>query len=158
MVGSNSSYNHTSYIGPVKHTTEIGINTRFDATSHSELSHTKNQTLLINPVKLGDITEFSIAPYLSETFYFTNHFSMNAGIRLDYFTHQYKNRLAGDPDFPGTGTYTANANTISPKLNFYYHINDKLQFYLTGGKGFIRMTPVLWWYGRVLRYCLQPMD
>ena len=136
LIGSNSSYNHTGYIGQVKLSTEVGVNTRFDVTDNSELSHTKNQTILINPVKLGDITEFSISPYLSETFYFTQHFSVNAGLRFDQFYHKYKNKLASDPEFPGIGTYTANANTVSPKLNFYYHVNDHLQFYLTGGKGF----------------------
>ncbi|MES1215396.1 MAG: TonB-dependent receptor [Bacteroidota bacterium] len=136
MAGSNSSYNHTGYIGQVKLTTEVGVNTRFDATDNSELSHTKNQTTLINPVKLGDITEFSISPYVSETFYFTEHFSVNAGLRFDQFYHKYKNKLAGDPEFAGIGTYTASANTVSPKLNLYYHVNDHLQFYLISGKGF----------------------
>ena len=29
-----------------------------------------------------------------------------------------------------------NDNTFSPKLNFYYHVDNSLQFYLTTGKGF----------------------
>ncbi|MEJ7588430.1 MAG: TonB-dependent receptor [Ferruginibacter sp.] len=37
---------------------------------------------------------------------------------------------------PGIGTYKANANTVSPKLNFSYPVNNDLQFYLTAGKGF----------------------
>ena len=136
MLGSNSSYNHTGYIGPVKFTTEAGINSRFDKTGNSALSHTKDQTVLINPVKLGDITEVSLSPYVSETFYLNPHFSINAGIRFDQFYHRYNNKLDHDPELPGRGIYTAHANTVSPKLNFYYHVNDQLQFYLTSGRGF----------------------
>ena len=61
---------------------------------------------------------------------------MNAGLRFDQFYHKYNNKLASDSTLPGIGIYKANANTLSPKLNFYYHVNDKMQFYLTTGKGF----------------------
>ncbi len=85
---------------------------------------------------MGDITQFDIAPYLSEIFSFNEHFSINAGLRFDQFYHIYNNKLATDTTLTGIGIYKAKANKISPKLNLYYHVNDRSQFYLTTGRGF----------------------
>ena len=136
LMGYNGSYNHTGYIGATKLGTEAGINIRADLTYNSELSHTVDRYTLINRINLGDISELSISPYVSEMFTFNGNFSLNASLRFDQFYHKYDNKLASDTTLPGTRIYKANANTLSPKLNFYYHVNDKMQFYLTTGKGF----------------------
>ena len=68
LLGYKGSYNHVSYFGNTKLTTEAGIQARLDATNNTELSHTVNRYTLINPIKLGDITELDAAAYLSETF------------------------------------------------------------------------------------------
>lgn len=136
LMGYNGSYIHSLYSGNTVLNTELGLQVRNDIVSNAELSHTKDRYTTLNRIKLGDISQLSIAPYLSETFKFNEHFSINAGLRFDQFFHQYKNKLAADTTLPAIGTYKANAHTLSPKLNFYYHINDRLQFYLTTGKGF----------------------
>jgi hypothetical protein len=136
LFGYNGSYNHTSYIGGTKLTSEAGINIRQDFTHNSELLHTVDRYTTLHQIKLGDITELSISPYISETFNFNQHFSINAGLRFDQFYNKYNNKLAADTTLPGIGIYKATNNTFSPKLNFYYHVNDKAQFYLTTGKGF----------------------
>ena len=136
MLGYNGSYHHTGYLGATDINTYAGINIRADLTHNSELSHTVDRYTLLNRIKLGDVSELSISPYVSETFTFNRYFSMNAGLRFDQFYHKYNNKLASDSTLQGIGIYKANANTLSPKLNFYYRINDKTQFYLTTGKGF----------------------
>ena len=136
LMGYNGSYTHTSYPGNIRLNSEIGLQVRSDMTHNSELSHTVDRYTLLNRIKLGDITELSISPYLSETFKFGEHLSINAGLRFDLFYHKYNNKLANDSTLPGIGIYKANANTLSPKLNIYYHVNDGFQFYLTSGKGF----------------------
>ncbi|MCW3107791.1 MAG: TonB-dependent receptor, partial [Segetibacter sp.] len=136
LLGYNGSYSHSGYIGNTRATTETGLNVRSDMTNSSELSHTKDRFITLQQMKLGDITQFNIAPYISETFAFNEYLSINAGLRFDQFYHQYNNNLANDSTLPGVGIYKANANTLSPKLNFYYHVNDKAQFYLITGKGF----------------------
>lgn len=136
LLGYNGNYQHVSYLGNSRLNTEIGLQVRYDMTRNSELSHTKNRFEILDPVKLGDISELSISPFISETFKFNEHFSINAGLRFDQFFHAYKNKLANDSSLQGIGTYKANANTISPKLNFDYHVNNHLQFYLTTGKGY----------------------
>jgi hypothetical protein len=136
LYGYNGSYHHESYIGNTKLITDAGINTRLDMTKGSELSHTVNNFTIIDPIKLGDITELGAGAYLGETFQFSSKFSMNAGLRFDQFYYRYNNKLATDSALNGIGVYTAHNNIVSPKLNFYYHVNDKTQFYLLTGKGF----------------------
>ena len=136
LMGYNGSYTHNGYAGNTRVTTEAGVNVRSDMTHNSELSHTVDRYTLLGRIKLGDISELTLSPYLSETFAFDKHFSLNAGLRFDQFFYKYNNRLASDTNLPGIGAYKAHANTLSPKLNFYYHVNDKSQFYLTTGRGF----------------------
>jgi hypothetical protein len=136
VFGYNGSYSHEGYIGGVKLTTETGINARLDMTKGSELSHTVNNFTVINPIKLGDITELSTGAYLNEIFQFSPKLSMSAGLRFDQFYYRYNNKLATDSTLNGIGIYTAHNNIVSPKLNFYYQVNDKAQLYLLTGKGF----------------------
>lgn len=136
LYGYNGSYLHEGYIGETKLTTEIGLNARLDATNNSELSHTVNRYTLLDPLKLGDITEFSAGAFISETFKFSSKFSLNAGLRFDQFNYKYNNKLAGDTTLNGIGIYKSNNNIVSPKLNLYYQANNKTQLYLFLGKGF----------------------
>ncbi|HEX8459942.1 MAG TPA: TonB-dependent receptor, partial [Segetibacter sp.] len=136
MIGYNGSYSQTGYIGQKRLTSEVGLNIRTDLTRNSELSHTKDRIVTLQQMKLGDVSQTNVSPYLSETIAFNEHFSINAGFRFDQFYHRYNNKLNDDSTLTGTGIYKAAANTVSPKLNFYYHPNDKTQFYLTTGKGF----------------------
>ncbi len=136
LYGYNGSYLHEGYIGSTRLTTEAGINIRLDITKGSELSHTVNNFTVIDPIKLGDITELNAGAYLNEMFRFGSKFSMNAGLRFDQFYYRYNNKLAADSTLNGIGIYTANNNVVSPKLNFYYQVNDKTQLYLLTGKGF----------------------
>ena len=136
LFGYKGSYTHTSYMGSTRFTTEAGIGVRADATTHTELSHTKDRYTLLNRIKLGNITEVNTSAYISETIRFNERFSMNAGLRFDEFTHRYNNQLATDTTLHGVGIYGAHDNIVSPKLSFYYHVNDRTEFYLTTGKGF----------------------
>lgn len=136
LMGYNGSYSHTGYWGDIKTSTEAGLQTRTDITNNSELSHTLDRFTTLQLYKLGNITQFSIAPYVSETVHFNNHFTLNAGLRYDQFYNRYNNKLATDETLPGAGIYKANAGTLSPKLSLYYQVNNALQFYVTSGRGF----------------------
>ncbi len=136
LYGYNGNYVHEGYLGNIKVTTEAGINARLDATTNSELSHTVNNFIQINPLKLGDITELGAGAYLSETFNFNPKLSLNAGLRFDQFYYRYNNKLASDSTLSGTGFYRAKNSIVSPKLNLYYQATGQTQFYLFMGKGF----------------------
>ena len=136
MMGYNGSYQHAGSIGDVRLMTEGGLQLRLDRTNNSSLSHTVDRYITLRPIKLGDIGELSISPYISETVVFSPKFSLTAALRFDQFYHRYTNKLAADSTLPGIGVYRASANTFSPKLNFYYQAANNLQFYLTMGRGF----------------------
>ncbi len=136
LLGYNGSYNHTSYIGETKITTDAGINVRLDKINNSELSNTINRFTVINPIKLGDISELNTAVYVSETIKFNEKWNVNAGLRFDQFYSQYNNKLATDPTLNGIGIYKANATIASPKLSVYYQASKNTQFYIASGRGF----------------------
>lgn len=130
LYGYNGSYHRTDYARNAKFTTEVGVQARVDETKGTELSHTKDRSVLLSPIMRGDITEANIAAYISETITFSKQFSINGGLRYDYFNDQYKDALSNDE------IQKADAAILSPKLSFNYHVNDRLQFYFSNGKGF----------------------
>lgn len=136
LTGYNGSYSYSGFAGDTKFTTDAGLSIRLDKTHNSGLSHTIDRYTTLDQIKLGDITELSLSPYIGETVSFNDRFSINGGLRFDQFYNKYNNKLAADTTLPGVGLYKAKNNTFSPKLNFYYHVDNSLQFYLTTGKGF----------------------
>ncbi len=136
LFGYKGSYEHSSYLGPVKWSTEAGLQFRGDATQHSGLSHTVDRFITLKQLKLGNITELAASAFANETLRFSDHFSINAGLRFDQFYYSYNNRLATDTLFQGIGTYKTNDHSLNPKLSFYYNQNASLEFYLNLGKGF----------------------
>lgn len=130
LFGYNGSYHKTFFAGNTQIVSEIGANVRIDRTHGSELSRTKDRRIVTNPMMLGDIAENNLSAYVSETFRFNSLFSINAGLRYDYFQDQYTDKLNG-----GTKG-KASADILSPKLSFYYHPSPYAQFYLSSGKGF----------------------
>ena len=130
LFGYNGSYHKTFYAGKTEIQSEAGINARLDRTNNSELTRTKDRAIVTAPIMLGDISENNIAAYVSETFKFSSTFSINTGLRYDYFHDEYIDKLNSG------GSGKASASTLSPKLSFYYHPNQKTQFYLSSGRGF----------------------
>ncbi len=92
------------------------------------MSHTVNRELL-ERLQYGDIEETNIAVYAKQDYKFTSKLTVTLGLRGDYFINTYANHLSDE-------TLTAEANAISPKLNFTYTFNNRLKLYLYNGKGF----------------------
>lgn len=136
LIGYNGSYSHSGYLGSAKLTSDLGVTVRYDKVVNSELTHTIDRFTVINPIKLGDITELNSAIYISETLKFNEKWTVNAGFRFDQMYNQYNNKLTSDNTLNGIGFYKAKANILSPKLSVYYHVNKNIQLYLTSGRGF----------------------
>ena len=130
LFGYNSTYTNIAYMGNKRFTSEAGIGLRMDKTRDSELSRTKDRDKIIQPVKLGDIGEINNSIWLNETVRWNERFSINAGLRWDGFEVSYKDKLENDT------VSKENASIVSPKLNFYFQLNKKVQLYITTGKGF----------------------
>ncbi len=130
ILGYNGSYSMPNNIFGKKADMTIGVQYRQDFTKNTELSHTLNRTTVIDPIKLGDITEANLGVYLDENIPLSSQWNMNIGVRYDYFKNQYLDKL--DNNAKGTAT----AGAFFPKFNVYYTPNSSFQFYLNTGRGF----------------------
>ena len=131
LFGYNGSYSTQSNIGKTSWTTTLGAQYRQDITHHTELSHTKNRVETLNQLKFGNVNEINASLYADELIQVSSRFTVDAGVRVDYFRSQYEDLLAT----PVT-TKRATQAIVSPKLNLYYTANPHLQLYLNTGKGF----------------------
>lgn len=110
-----------------KSTAAIGL--RHDETNDSELSSTRNRTVTLQQIQLGDIKETNAFAWVEQSF--TNDrwvFALSG--RFDYFNFNYTNRLQRN-------LQSSNHKAIfSPKFNVQYNVNATTQLYLKTGKGF----------------------
>lgn len=109
---------------------EVGIGLRADETKDSELSNTKNRTTTLTQLKLENINQKNYFSYINTDIDLGN-FTINPAIRLDYFQFSYLDKLA-----PKFQIEKEEKVKISPKLNFIYTPNDKVQYFLKSGLGF----------------------
>ncbi|GAB3556213.1 TonB-dependent receptor [Spirosoma fluminis] len=131
LFGYNGSYAIPSQIGRSQWTTTFGAQYRQDITRGSELSYTKNRIETLNRVQYGNINEINAALYVDEVIQLSDRFTLNAGLRYDFFRSQYEDLLVA----PAI-TRSATQGILSPKLNLYYTANPSLQLYLNTGRGF----------------------
>lgn len=109
---------------------QIGFGLRTDETKDTELSNTKNRTITLNQLKLGNINQKNYFSYINSDIELGN-FTINPAIRLDYFQFSYLDKLA--PTFQIDNEEKVK---ISPKLNFLFAPNNKVQYFLKSGLGF----------------------
>ncbi len=129
LFGYNGSYSTQTSLGRSHWTTTFGAQYRQDITHGTELSHTKDRVITLNPIQYGNVNEINAALYADELIQVSDHFTVNAGVRIDAFRSQYEDLLARK-------TTHSTQSIVSPKLNFYYTVNPNLQLYLNTGKGF----------------------
>ncbi len=109
---------------------QVGFGLRTDETKDSELSNTKNRTQTLNQLKLGNISQKNYFSYVNSEIELGN-FTINPAIRIDYFQFSYEDKLA--PTFQIDSEQEVK---ISPKLNFLFAPNNKVQYFLKSGLGF----------------------
>ncbi|MEP7323990.1 MAG: TonB-dependent receptor [Saprospiraceae bacterium] len=131
LFGYNLSYSKQSNMGKMALRSEAGMNIRFDKTKNSELAHTQKRNTFLGDYALGNIDELNASLYIDEVLKVSDRFSINAGLRFDQFAFGYVNLLDSLYSHP-----VVNANTFSPKLNFYYNVNESVQLYVKTGIGF----------------------
>lgn len=135
LFGYNGSYTNERKIGKTHFTTTLGAQYRQDITggnaTPTELSYTKNRTETLERLKYGTINEINAGVYADELVEISERFTVNAGVRVDYFRSQYADLLLQPAQ-----TGRARQAIVSPKLNLYYTLNPRLQLYLNTGKGF----------------------
>jgi hypothetical protein len=129
IFGLNSKYIINRYNGNSKFKTTIGLNFRADRTYNTELSHTKDRTITLEQIKLGDITESNTGIYIDEKIEH-NKWLINVGARFDYLHFKYMDELTSNQK------PSQDRAIVSPKVNVQYTVNPAVQLYFKAGKGF----------------------
>lgn len=129
VYGFNSAIEKEHRLGKTKAWFQAGVQSRFDNTKNSELSNTKNRNELLNPIMNGNVSEVNIALFAEEKIKLDNQFDLTLGLRGDYFTNKYADHLSSQ-------TLSSGSFIASPKLNFNYRLNTKVQLYWYNGQGF----------------------
>lgn len=128
IYGFNGEFNKK--INNSKSSYQVGFGLRTDETKDTELSNTKNRTITLNQLKLGNINQKNYFSYINTDIELGN-FTINPAVRLDYFQFSYLDKLA--PTFQIDNEEKVK---ISPKLNFLFAPNNKVQYFLKSGLGF----------------------
>jgi hypothetical protein len=129
IAGYNGSYQKEFFIGSLKTETKVGVQVRYDDVDDVELTRTKNKVINTNEIMRGDINELDAGAYWAQRFFISKNLDITGALRADHFNNKYNDALASQ-------VLKSNSTIISPKLNFNYRVNDKVQLYLYNGRGF----------------------
>ena len=130
LYGFNTEYSTNKVFTNYNLKIQSGVGVKVNSTKDSELSHTLNRNTVLNYIQYGDIEESNFFGYINTNFQFEK-FTINPGLRLEYFKFNYQDKLAS--------TYKTLSNDkakILPKLNFSYAQNEKIVYFLKTGLGF----------------------
>lgn len=132
IIGSETKYEHSIHVGDhdsqLKYETGIGF--RYDDVNEVQLSRTKNRQELLERLAYGNIDEFNGYGFLNLT-YKKNKWTINPGLRLDYFKFDYEDLLPETYD-----NQSESKLFLGPKLNIIYAASQGLQLFGKTGIGF----------------------
>lgn len=129
ILGYNLSYQRDNSIGMKKGQFTAGAQLRYDDVNDIELTRTRNRNVSTRDIMLGDINEFNAGFFTQQKVVLSSQWDIATGVRLDYFTNKYNDKLAAT-------VQSSNSVIVSPKLNINYRMNDKVQLYWYSGQGF----------------------
>jgi len=129
LMGYTGSYQKYFLVGNIKTQTNAGIQVRYDIIDNLELTRTKNRDITTLPIMFGKVNELNTGAFWSQKFSLSNKLDITAGLRADYFSNRYNDKL-------NSQQLSSEAALLSPKLNFNYRVNDKVQLYWYNGRGF----------------------
>jgi hypothetical protein len=130
IFGYNTSATKTWLLADKKMITVFGGGLRFDDVDDIELAHVVKRQFL-ESIQKGDVKEKNASLYLDQQLELNNHFTINAGLRYDYFRFGYRDELAMQPAF----RYQSRS-IVSPKINFSYTPSSTVKIFLNNGIGF----------------------
>lgn len=132
ILGAETNFEHTVHIGDhdsqLKYETGLGF--RYDDINEIQLSHTKNRNSILERLAFGNVDEFDVYSYFNLT-YKKNKWTLNPGLRVDYFKFGYENLLTESYDYKSESKLF-----FGPKLNAIFAESPKLQFFAKTGIGF----------------------
>lgn len=130
IFGHTTSISKSWKAGNKNATTEFGAGFRLDDINDIELTRTFKREFL-NTLQKGDVNESNCFLTWNQNLEFNNKFSINGGLRFDYFQFKYRNILSDD-----NIVQQQQRSILSPKLNFVYTVSPKVKLYFNNGIGF----------------------
>ncbi len=130
IYGYTTTAAKTWLLGNKKIVTEFGAGFRYDNINDIELSKAVRRQFL-SYIQKGDVKETNTFLYWDQQVELSNKFSVNGGIRYDYFRFGYRDELAGETDFR-----RQTRGTISPKINLNYSPSANVKIFFNNGIGF----------------------
>jgi len=132
IIGGKTVFEHSFHLedhdAQLKY--ELGVGFRYDDVNDVQLSRTKNRQELLERLAYGDIDELNGFSFANLT-YKKNKWTINPGLRIDYFNFDYVNLLSETYD-----NKSENKVLVSPKLNVIYAASPKLQLFAKTGLGY----------------------
>jgi len=129
IMGYNGSYSVNTHLGSRSLKLGAGAGLRYDQADIA----LKNavERVVFDTIVSGAVDQINASVYADATLDVTERFSVNLAARLDVFSYDYG-------DSRGTDSLSGNKvqHRVSPKLNFSYTLNDRVQLYLRTGMGF----------------------
>ncbi|UOQ53311.1 TonB-dependent receptor [Hymenobacter cellulosivorans] len=135
LFGYTATYDQETQLGSRRLHSTLGIGTRNDF-SNLALRHTVRREVL-DTVTNGRLYERNINAFLDETLTLTDQLTVNASVRADVFTFDFRGQLYDTTSLslqPLRGRTTK--ARVSPKLNLYYELNPSVQLFVRSGIGF----------------------
>lgn len=132
IIGAETIYEHSVHVGDhdsqLKY--EAGIGFRYDDVNDVQLSRTKNRKELLERLAYGNVDETNGYSFINLNFK-KNKWTINPGLRLDYFKFDYENLLTELYD-----NRSQDKLFLGPKLNVIYAASPKIQLFGKTGIGF----------------------
>ena len=134
ILGYTATYDQDAQLGARTLHTTLGVGTRNDF-SNVDLRHAAKRQIL-DTTTTGRLYERNLNAYLDETLTLTDRLTVNAAVRADVFTFDFRGLLADTARAlqPLRGR-VAHA-LVSPKLNLYYQLSQSVQLFARSGFGF----------------------
>ncbi|MFD2721179.1 TonB-dependent receptor [Hymenobacter monticola] len=136
LFGYTATYDRDDQLGARQLHSTLGVGTRNDFSNLGLYAAVQRQRL--GTTTEGKLYERNINAYLDETLNLTDRLTVNAAVRADFFTFDFRGQLAnkdnnGDLD-PLRGRVSH--ARVSPKLNLYYQLTPAVQLFARSGFGF----------------------
>ncbi len=132
IIGAETIYEHSIHVGDhdsqLKY--EAGIGFRYDDVNDVQLSRTANRQTLLERLAYGNVDEVNGYGFFDMT-YKKNKWTINPGLRLDYFKFDYVNLLMETYD-----DKSQDKLFLGPKLNVIFAPSPDVQLFAKTGIGF----------------------
>ena len=135
IYGYTGTYDRDTQLGSRTLHSTLGVGTRIDDAG-LDLRHAERRQIT-DTITTGRLFEQNINAYLDETLPLTDRLTVNAAVRFDVFTFDFRGLLISENTKelePLRGRLTR--SIVSPKLNLYYQLSPTVQLFARSGFGF----------------------